>query len=377
MKIALAIDHFHPGKGGAERSLERILTALQSRGHELQLCAMSWDKPVALNLDCHRVPVWQFPRWLRDWSFASRSASILRGLAPDLVLGVRHTLAADVFLARGGLHCETLEGNLRADPSLWKRLSYRFQPKHRLLLHLERRLFVRDHPPFVIAPSEMVRGHCLKHFHLDPARVAAIHTGADLERFRPADDATRAKLREKFAVGAKITGLFVAHNFRLKGLPSLLEAWRKLDPRRFHLLVAGRGSMPVTTGLENVSFVGQQNDVKELYQTADFLVHPTFYDPFSRVVIEALACGLPVITTRFNGAAEILCDGREGFIIDSPRQTDLLADRMSRFEDPIRSRQFSAAARLLAERHPETAFLERTAELIEAEPQRVAAGRQR
>jgi UDP-glucose:(heptosyl)LPS alpha-1,3-glucosyltransferase len=365
MKIALAIDHFHPSKGGAERTLERILTVLQSRGHHLQLCAMSWEKPPALNLECHRVPVLRFPRWLRDWSFASRSAAILRQLSPDLVLGVRHTLAVDVFLARGGLHCETLEGNLRADPSPWKRLSYRIQPKHRLLLHLERRLFGRDRPPFVIAPSEMVKSHFLKHFHLDPARVAVVPTGADVEFFRPADEAARAKLREKFGVGAKVTGLFVAHNFRLKGLPSLLEAWRRLEPRRFHLLVAGRGSLRKPTGLENVSFVGPHRDMQELYQAADFLVHPTFYDPFSRVVIEALACGLPVITTRFNGAAEILCDGREGFIIDSPRQTGLLADRMSRFEDSTRRQEFSAAARRLAERYPETAFLERTAKLIE------------
>ena len=76
--------------------------------------------------------------------------------------------------------------------------------------------------------------------------------------------------------------------------------------------------------------------MRNCYFAADFFVHPTFYDPCSLVVLEALACGLPVITTRYNGAAEVLHPPREGFVIDDPHDLDQLAGAMKQLLDPAR-----------------------------------------
>ena len=81
------------------------------------------------------------------------------------------------------------------------------------------------------------------------------------------------------------------------------------------------------------------------YFGADFLVHPTFYDPCSLVVLEALACGLPVITSRANGASELLKPPDDGFVIDNPHDHARLAACMEQLLDSERRHACAKAAR--------------------------------
>ncbi len=371
MKVALVMDRYHPRKGGAERSLSRIVEALLRRGHEVHLCAMSWDEP-APGLSCHLVPARGWPRWRRDLDFARRSAVTARELHPDITLGVRHVLHADVFLARGGSYLQTCEAGDRAAGSPLRRALRRMSLKRRAFLALERRLFHGPNPPLVIAPSRMAGSSFTRDLGLDPARVLTVHTGVDPERFAPASPAERLALRSRLGVPPeRILGLFVGHNFRLKGLPELLRAWRLLEPGRFTLAVAGRGRSPAGTP-PNVLVLGDQADTRALYRAADVLIHPTFYDPFSRVVIEAMACGVPVITTVHNGAAELIRDGREGFVIGDPRDSAALSERIRFFTDAARARSMGAAARQRALETPESAFLDATVAAIEREAERRA-----
>ena len=125
----------------------------------------------------------------------------------------------------------------------------------------------------------------------------------------------RVEGRERWGVQPEETvALFAAMNYRLKGLEPLLRAVALLPSESpFRLLVAGGSDTAVFERLarrlkiaERVRFVGYCADMRNCYFAADFFVHPTFYDPCSLVVMEALACGLPVITTRYNGAAEVM-----------------------------------------------------------------------
>jgi UDP-glucose:(heptosyl)LPS alpha-1,3-glucosyltransferase len=76
--------------------------------------------------------------------------------------------------------------------------------------------------------------------------------------------------------------------------------------------------------------------VRACYFAADFLVHPTFYDPCSLVVLEALSCGLPVVTTRYNGAADLLHPPYDGFVLDDPHDIPTLAEHLDLMCDPYR-----------------------------------------
>ncbi|MCH8992530.1 MAG: glycosyltransferase family 4 protein, partial [Acidobacteria bacterium] len=87
------------------------------------------------------------------------------------------------------------------------------------------------------------------------------------------------------------------------------------------------------------------------YAAADIYVHPTYYDPCSLVVLEALASGLPVVTSRFNGAGELLTPGVEGDLIDDPGDAQALCRCLEPMLETPRRRMMGAAARKLALAH--------------------------
>ena len=117
------------------------------------------------------------------------------------------------------------------------------------------------------------------------------------------------------------------------------------------------------------------DDVVPAYAAADVYVQPTWYDPCSLVVLEALACGRPVITTRFNGASELMEDGREGLILDTPADIDALAEAMRELLDADLRRRMGRAARETAELHPiERNFEEMMAVFEEAAARKEARG---
>jgi UDP-glucose:(heptosyl)LPS alpha-1,3-glucosyltransferase len=141
-------------------------------------------------------------------------------------------------------------------------------------------------------------------------------------------------------------------------LEPLLRALARLKGPAPELVVVGK---PATAGLARlarrlgvdgrVHFVGYCHDMRDAYFAADLLVHPTFYDPCANVVLEALACGLPVITTRSNGASELLSptgeDGEcsEGLVLDDPHDDERLAWALGQMLDPARRRDCARAAR--------------------------------
>ena len=100
-----------------------------------------------------------------------------------------------------------------------------------------------------------------------------------------------------------------------------------------------------------VHFVGTVEDSVPYYAAADVYVQPTFYDPCSLVVLEALASGLPVITTRFNGAGELMTPGEHGYLLEEPADAAALAGQMSDLIDAGRRRRMSRQARELALKH--------------------------
>src|SRR5262245_27207140 len=146
-------------------------------------------------------------------------------------------------------------------------------------------------------------------------------------------------------------------NYRLKGLEPLLHSVKLLPAEaRFRLLVAGSPQSRRFEALarklgvaDRVRFIGYCPDMRNAYFAADFFVHPTFYDPCSHVVPEAMACGLPVITTRYNGASELMHPPREGLLIDDPHDHAKLAGCLVQMLDPARRAGCSQAARRTAQ----------------------------
>jgi UDP-glucose:(heptosyl)LPS alpha-1,3-glucosyltransferase len=362
MNIAFCYESVLPSRGGCETYIAGLARRLAADGHEVHLYARRWDAsalPSALRF--HHVPIPWCPRFLRPWFFAASCHRALRGAGHEVTIGFDKLWGLDVLYPQGGLYVATAGHNLLKYRMPWVREVVRllktFDPAHRSFLAMERRQY-RDSRTLVVAISEMVRRHFQQYFGVAPEALRLVRVATDPGRFDESDrPRRRIEWHETWGIGPDETvALFAGMNYRLKGLEPLLHAVRRLPERTpLRLLIAGHRHTAEFERLarrlgvaERVRFIGYCSDMRNCYFAADFLVHPTFYDPCSNVVLEAMACGLPVITTRYNGASELLHPPREGYVLDDPHDHAHLAWTLTQMLDPARRAACGQAARKTA-----------------------------
>jgi len=341
--------------------LTRRLTAA---GHDVHLYAARWDDAAIPTAVCrHALAVPNGSRARRPDRFSAAVKAALQRNPVEVSIGFDKVAGTDVYYPLGGLHVASARHNLLKHrpglPRFAARLTQQFDPAQRAFRRFERDLLTGADRPLLVANSRLVRRHAHDYYGLDPASVPVVHNAIDPGRF---DETDRPRLREQMrdewqiAPGVVVAAC-IAMNYRLKGVEPLLHALRHMrDAASLTLVIAGAAGFQPFLRLADrlgvagqVRFIGHCADVRRVFFAADFLVHPTFYDPCSLVVLEALACGLPVITTKNNGAAELLHPPAEGFVVDDPHDTQALAGRLTELCDPSRRRACSRAARQAAD----------------------------
>ncbi len=365
MNIALCHDTVLPARGGCGTYITDLSRRLVADGHEVHLYARRWDAtalPAAMHY--HALPVPRGPRFLRPWRFGACCAEAVRHGGHQVSMGFDKTWGQDVLYPQGGLHVATTAYNLFKYPGPVTRclakLGRWIEPAHWSFRALERRQYLGTPRPLIIAISEMVRGHFQEYYGIASSEVRVVRCAIDPGRFtQPDRPRSRVEWRQRWGIRDDETvALFVAMNYRLKGLEPLLHAARRMPERPpFRLLIVGNRHtaryerLAQRLGIVNrLLFLGPRRDVHHCYFAGDFLVHPTFYDPCSLVVLEALACGLPVITSRHNGASELLKPPREGFVVEDPHDHEQLAWCMSQLSNPdVRAKCAQAARRTASE----------------------------
>ncbi len=326
MRIALLRQRVG-GPGGAETTVQHLARGLAAAGHQVTVYGSQSlaEARTVLGPQIAYVPV---PVWGgktgRLLTYALNTRRLLRRAGPQVIFSLERTLGAQIYRAGDGCHREWLR---RRAPFLSPaaRIFQRLSPFHRVLLALEHRLFTDPGLKRIIANSQMVREEIIRHYNVAPERLRVIYNGLDRNSFRPLDEPGRATLKGRLGAptGTPIV-LFAGSGFGRKGLAFLVEALGNLKNQDSVLWVAGKGNpgpwqrqarwLGVAARLK---FWGPQADLSPFYQAATVLALPTIYDPCSNVVLEALACGTPVITTNANGAAEFLTPGANGEISDA------------------------------------------------------------
>ncbi|MBW1679737.1 MAG: glycosyltransferase family 4 protein, partial [Deltaproteobacteria bacterium] len=223
---------------------------------------------------------------------------------------------------------------------------YRFlkilPPRQQMILYLEKQTFHPSNYRMIICNSYLCKRHAINYFKVSEERICVIYNGVDHSKFHPGlRDEYNAKIRKKLQIPEKgFIILFIARNLSRKGLDYLIRSLPFIRKGRdlIKVLVVGRGNpssyrrIAAQVGFgERLLFIGESDSIHQLYGVGDILVLPTRYDPFSNVCLEALACGIPVVTTRENGAAEILKPEETGVIISDQSNSRELADGISRF----------------------------------------------
>jgi UDP-glucose:(heptosyl)LPS alpha-1,3-glucosyltransferase len=360
VRIGLVTERIAPGLGGAERWTGEFVAWLLEQRHEVHVVCRSDPRnvlppgAVPHAVDCGRSPL----------VFAAAVAARIAPLELDVVHDMGCGWRCDVFQPHCGSRAAAIERNLQRTPG-WMRPAtrslQRCLPRYRRFAKLCARQYANDGRTF-IAVSRMVRRHFEVFHRVDPRSIRVVYNGVDTSRFCPATCRShRIALRRRLQVDQDdVLLLLVAHNHRLKGLPVLirgLAALRRQGARLKLAVVGGRrdgayARLCRRLGVEyDAKFIGAVPDALPFYGAADVYVHPTNYDPCSLVVLEAWACGLPVITSRFNGCAELMTEGREGYILQDPRDVCELESRLIPLLDRDERIRQGAGARRLAEAH--------------------------
>jgi UDP-glucose:(heptosyl)LPS alpha-1,3-glucosyltransferase len=346
MKLAIVRQRYNP-YGGAERFIERAVKALRADGAAVSVIAREWpsapagaaatdEREAAAGVAASAIVCDPFyiGRLWRDIGFAHAVCARLRGERFDLVQSHERLACCDIFRAGDGVHRQWLENRGRTQSAL-ARTATRLHPFHLYLLRAERRLFASPRLRAVICNSRMVRDDVVRHFGVDAARLEVIYNGVDLAQFHPGlRDEYRAATRARLSIGADdIAYLFVGSGFARKGVDALLRAFAAAAGPSARLIVVGadkraHAARALADRLgcgARVSFTGGVADVRPYYAAADCFVLPTLYDPLPNAALEALACGVPVITSRQCGAAELLTPGVNGLVCDAFDPADVAA----------------------------------------------------
>jgi UDP-glucose:(heptosyl)LPS alpha-1,3-glucosyltransferase len=347
-RVAIIVERADVSLGGAERSMFEVANALSSLGLKVDVLAATGEATADnVHILCSDVPSDRV-------SLTVYAEALKRHIAEtdyDLIHSVLPFTGINLYQPRGGTYAEAIQRNAASYPSRlarrWKTMTAFANLRRLRLLRVERRCCHGLAGPIVAALSRYVAEQLRRHYATDPRRIVLTLNGVDTDRrIDPGVTSNRRKqLLAQLSVPVAeepVLFLFAAHNFRLKGLYPLIQAMRRVagTGQPACLIVAGAGRSNGYRRLarhmgieERVLFLGPVDDIRSTLSAVDVGILPTFYDPSSRFILEALAAGKPVITTRFNGATDHFTDGRHGKVIDSPDNIPALADAISHFAD--------------------------------------------
>ncbi|MCP3903048.1 MAG: glycosyltransferase family 4 protein [Planctomycetes bacterium] len=339
MRIAIAIEFFDPTHGGAERSTDRIARELSGRGHDVTILA--GGAPPDRDFGDLRIERWRkrskprtgrgaidYGRWVGQRIFSGDF---------DTGVSMTTTAPAPVVEPRAGVVRENMRRALAAAGfAALRRAGQMLSMRKRGLLRAEYATFHEPRVHRFVAISGYIRRQMIEHYGVADARVQVIRNACEVEPVT-ADERVerRAAARQRYGWddGEHVV-FFPALDARRKGLAPLLRAAARLAPRVPGLRLALAGRVPPwgerlasSLGLaDRIDTLGVVEHMRDAYCGADVTAMPTYYDPASRIVIESIAAGTPVVTTRFDGSADwIDDDATAGVVVNDPDDTERLA----------------------------------------------------
>lgn len=320
-RLALIRQKYRPD-GGAERFVAKTLEALASHDLELNIITRQWQGTPEHNWHIHvcNPASWGRVNW--DRGFAHAVQRLCQKQNFDLVQSHERIAGCDIYRAGDGVHQRWLQQRSRV-LSGWKARMLLLDPYHRYVCQAEREMYASPALRAVICNAHMIKQEIMEDFALPEHKIHVIYNSVDTDYFTPASEEKISQLRQQWQIPQQASCLiFVGSGFERKGLKTAISALATTDK---HLLVVGKDkSLSTYQALakslhceQRVHFVGVQEHTLPFYQMADALLLPTLYDPFPNVVLEALACGLPVITSYGCGGKEFIRVGQNGYLCDA------------------------------------------------------------
>jgi len=343
--------------GGAEAYLHRLVQGILGAGHDATLFtneqwpAEAWPTARIVRLR-NQQPI----------AFADELEGLRPGQQCDLLFSLERIWRCHWFRAGDGVHRSWLARRAEQS-SAWSRMTRGFNRKQAAILKLESALLGDHGAEHVIANSSMVREEIVQGYRYPREEIFVVANGVRVSDFAPAPnqrDAARSRLN---LTPEKTVALFAGSGWERKGLRFAIAAVEELADPNMMLLVAGRGPEHKFRS-PAVRFAGELDEIRLLLAAADIFILPTLYDPFSNASLEALAAGLPVITTRANGCSEIMEDQVHGSIVERAADINGLAAALRFWSEAERRHEAQAAILERAAEFDISRNITRTLELL-------------
>jgi UDP-glucose:(heptosyl)LPS alpha-1,3-glucosyltransferase len=344
LRIAFVVHDYNQHIGHSRYVVE--LASRFRHHHEVHVFANSFDEADAAGLTYHHVPAWRANALASVLSFVLPATVLVRGRF-DIVhaqglCGLRHNVSTAHFCL-AGWHDALVRAN--------GRLTWRQRVWHAAITPLERLALAKRSTRRVIAISERVRDDLARHYgRRDGMRL--IYHGVDLDRFHPGNrECWRMETRRALGIApGECLALYVGN--LQKGGAAAIQATARV-PRVRLVLVSGsnpaaeRALARAEGAADRVSFQPPSKQIERCFAAADLFVFPTMYDSFGMVISEAMAAGLPVVTNRSAGAAELIEHGQSGWLTTDPWDPGPIAAAMRALEadQALRERIGRAARR--------------------------------
>ncbi|MDB2613647.1 glycosyltransferase family 4 protein [Chlamydiales bacterium] len=249
--------------------------------------------------------------------FDEQSDKWIKAHQPDIIFGLDRNRFQTHYRAGNGAH-KTYLNRRSTDEGIAKTLSFYINPLHRKILALEKKTYESSGLRRLFTNSHMVKNEILQSYKTEPNKISVIHNGVEWDKLKtPFEESfNECCINHQF--------LFVGNGYVRKGLAHLLLALSYIKNEQWNLTVIGHEKNPLyyesyaeTLGIRHkISFLGMIPSIISYLQKADTLVVPSLYDPFANVTLEALAMGVYVVSSKTNGASEIL-NAENGSIIPS------------------------------------------------------------
>jgi UDP-glucose:(heptosyl)LPS alpha-1,3-glucosyltransferase len=331
MKIALSF----PGcnrRGGIERVIYECACYLARKGHEVTVYASDFERNGS-SLIYRRVELPPGPKFLRPVSYFRECSRLLKQEAYDAHGAFGCVSPVGGVYWAGSVHAAWLE-KAKAFRPPWSlaRWKQRLNPTHPILLGLEKRHFRKGGYRKIIALTDDVKADLQYHYGVPAEDIVVIPNGYAPEEFnlaRAQKERESARREYGFTDSERVI-VFVANELERKGFPALLRAVESLGDPGLRILVAGRIAPPQHA---LVKYIGITGNVARCYAAADVFALPTQYEAWGLVIVEALACGLPVLTTRLAGAAVTVREGVTGELLEDAKGITQIAAKLRRLLD--------------------------------------------
>ena len=320
--------------GGLEKQTNLIVNALIKKGFQINFVTTKPKSTDSLmeNISFHFMKRWPIFSFFRILFFNKQATDWVKKNKPDIILGIDRTSSQTHIRAGNGVHRAYLK-NRKIYFGLFDYLLNKINPLHYLVLKIEKKAFQNPLLKKIIVNSNMVKAEIIEYYKVDPCKIEVIYNGVEWQKNEKSflsGFKDRLEIAKKIKIDpAKFNLLFVGNGYKRKGLDRILIAASKIKNDNYHISIVGKDKninkykrYAAKLGLNSkTTFFGPQSTLEMFYQLSDALILPSYYDPFANAALEALSMGLLTITSKENGAHEII-DENNGIIIKDLNNID-------------------------------------------------------